>query len=91
MNTNVLIIGSGGREHALAWKLAQSARIGKLYVAPGNGGTRQFADNIAIDTTDIDGLAQFAEKNEIGLTVVGPDDPITSAISRTGTPSSATA
>lgn len=46
----------------------------QAYVAPGNGGTRQFADNIAIDTTDIDGLAQFAEKNEIGLTVVGPDD-----------------
>ena len=76
MNTNVLIIGSGGREHALAWKLAQSPRIGKLYVAPGNGGTRQIAENIAIDATDIDGSVQFAEKNEIGLTVVGPDDPL---------------
>ncbi|MBI4034000.1 MAG: phosphoribosylamine--glycine ligase [Candidatus Brennerbacteria bacterium] len=76
MNTNVLIIGSGGREHALAWKLAQSPRIGKLYVAPGNGGTCQVADNIAIRATDIDGLVRFAEKNEIGLTVVGPDDPL---------------
>lgn len=76
MSTNVLIIGSGGREHALAWKLAQSPRIGKLYVAPGNGGTRQVAENIPIDATDIDGLVQFAEKNEIGLTVVGPDDPL---------------
>ena len=76
MKTNVLIIGSGGREHALAWKLAQSPRIGKLYVAPGNVGTRQVAENIPIEATDIDGLVKFAEKNEIGLTVVGPDDPL---------------
>ena len=76
MKINVLIIGNGGREHALAWKLAQSPRIGKLYVAPGNGGTRQVAENIPIETNDIDGLVQFAEKNEIGLTVVGPDDPL---------------
>ncbi|MBI2056450.1 MAG: phosphoribosylamine--glycine ligase [Candidatus Sungbacteria bacterium] len=76
MKQNVLIIGSGGREHALAWKLAQSPRIGKLFVAPGNGGTCQVAENIPIEATDIDGLVQFAEKNEIGLTVVGPDDPL---------------
>lgn len=76
MNTNVLIIGSGGREHALAWKLAQSPRIGKLFVAPGNGGTRQVAENVAIEAADIDGLVEFALKNEICLTVVGPDDPL---------------
>lgn len=76
MHTNVLIIGSGGREHALAWKLAQSPRIGKLYVAPGNGGTRQVAENVSISATNIGELAQFAAKNEIGLTVVGPDDPL---------------
>src|SRR3989338_6573110 len=76
MKQNVLIIGSGGREHALAWKLAQSSRIGKLYVAPGNGGTRPVAENVPINATDISGLIQFAEKNEIGLTVVGPDDPL---------------
>ena len=76
MKTKVLIIGNGGREHALAWKLAQSPRIGKLYVAPGNGGTRQVAENIPIEPNDIDGLVEFAEKNEIGLTVVGPDDPL---------------
>ena len=76
MNTNILIIGSGGREHALAWKLAQSLRIGKLFVAPGNGGTRQFAENVAIDATDIDALVEFAVNNNIGLTVVGPDDPL---------------
>lgn len=76
MNKNVLIIGSGGREHALAWKLAQSPRIGKLFVAPGNGGTRQVAENVGIDATDIDALVQFATSNEIGLTIVGPDDPL---------------
>lgn len=76
MNKNFLIIGSGGREHALAWKLSQSSRIGKLFVAPGNGGTRQVAENVGIGATDIDGLVQFATSNEIGLTVVGPDDPL---------------
>lgn len=76
MNKNVLIIGSGGREHALAWKLSQSSRIGKLFAAPGNGGTRQVAENVGIDATDIDGLVQFAVSNDIGLTVVGPDDPL---------------
>lgn len=76
MTSNVLIIGSGGREHALAWKLAQSLRVGRLYVAPGNGGTRDIAENIAIEATDAGGLARFAEKNSIDLTVVGPDDPL---------------
>jgi len=76
MNKNVLIIGGGGREHALAWKLAQSSRIGKLFVALGNGGTRQVAENVGIDATDINGLVKFAMNNEIGLTVVGPDDPL---------------
>lgn len=76
MNINVLVIGSGGREHALAWKLAQSPHLGKLFVAPGNGGTRQVAENVPIDVTNIDDLARFAEKKEIGLTVVGPESPL---------------
>jgi phosphoribosylamine---glycine ligase len=76
MKKNVLIIGGGGREHALAWKLAQSPRLGKLYVAPGNGGTRNLAENIPIKATDIKSLASFAEKNSIDLTIVGPDDPL---------------
>ncbi len=76
MTEKVLIIGNGGREHALAWKLVQSPRVSKLYVAPGNGGTRDVAENIAIETTDIRGLARFVEKNSIGLTVVGSDDPL---------------
>lgn len=73
---NVLVIGSSGREHAFLWKLAKSPRIGELYVAPGNGGTRCVAKNIPIGATDIHTLVQFAEENEIGLTVVGPEDPL---------------
>lgn len=76
MGSRILIIGNGGREHALAWKLAQSSRIDKLYVARGNGGTRNVAENVAIDITDISGLAQFVEKNSIDLTVVGSEDPL---------------
>lgn len=76
MTSKVLIIGNGGREHALTWKIAQSPRVSKLYVAPGNGGTRDVAENVAIESTDTKGLARFAEKNSIDLTVVGPDDPL---------------
>jgi phosphoribosylamine--glycine ligase len=73
---NVLIIGAGGREHALVWKIAQSERIGKLYVAPGNGGTVSIATNVDIAVSDVDGLLSFAMSNDIGLTVVGPDDTL---------------
>ena len=76
MASKVLIIGNGGREHALAWKIAQSSRVSKLYVAPGNGGTRNVAKNIAIEATNIKGLVRFAEEKSIDLTVVGPDDPL---------------
>ncbi len=70
----VLIIGSGGREHALAWKIAQSSKLTKLYIAPGNPGTAEVGENIDIKVTDISGLVEFAKANQIGLTVVGPDD-----------------
>ena len=74
---DVLIVGGGGREHALAWKLKQSPRIGKLYVAPGNGGTEALGcKNVAISVTDINALANFASENNIGLTVVGPEEPL---------------
>ena len=76
MVSKVLIIGNGGREHAFAWKLVQSPRIEKLYVASGNGGTRNVAENIAIEATDVKGLVRFAEKNSIDLTIVGSDDPL---------------
>src|SRR5690554_3147818 len=73
---NLLVIGSGGREHALCWKLAGSDRVGKIYCAPGNGGTAEVAENIDIQANDIDGLLAFALDKDIGLTIVGPEDPL---------------
>lgn len=73
----ILVVGSGGREHALAWKLAQSPHAEKVYCAPGNGGTRLCAENVPLEDTDIHGLAEFAEREGIGLTVVGPEVPLT--------------
>ncbi len=69
----VLVIGSGGREHALAWKIAQSSRVDDVFVAPGNAGTERDAINIDIAATDIEGLVAFAKRESIGLTVVGPE------------------
>ncbi|HUD10868.1 MAG TPA: phosphoribosylamine--glycine ligase, partial [Candidatus Saccharimonadia bacterium] len=71
---NVLIIGSGGREHVLAWKVSTSPNVSKLYVAPGNGGTSEVATNVGLKATDKRGLIRFAKDNDIGLTIVGPDD-----------------
>ena len=76
MNNNVLIIGSGGREHALAWKLKQSSKVEKIFIAPGNPGTAGFGINIDIKPTDFNALIEFAKKENIALTVVGPDDPL---------------
>ena len=76
----ILIVGSGGREHALAWKIAQSPRAEKIYCAPGNGGTRLVAENVPLAETDIAGLADFAARERIGLTVVGPEVPLTMGI-----------
>jgi phosphoribosylamine--glycine ligase len=76
MSKKVFIIGGGGREHALAWKLSQSAEIEKMYIAPGNGGTAQFGENIDIKATDIDALVDFVMQNDIDFTVVGQDDPL---------------
>ena len=78
----VLVIGSGGREHALSWKIAQSPIVNKVYVAPGNGGT-ELEDNISnvnIDVGDIEALSNFALDEEIDLTIVGPEDPLVSGI-----------
>jgi len=76
----VLVIGSGGREHALAWKIARSEKVKKVYCAPGNGGTASLATNIALDPADIKGLVGFAEKEKIDLTIVGPELPLTLGI-----------
>ena len=72
----ILVIGSGGREHALAWKLASSPRVSKLYCAPGNAGISQLATCVPIPATDLAGLKAFAEENAIDLTVVGPEAPL---------------
>ncbi len=69
----VLVIGGGGREHALAWKLSQSPHVGKVFVAPGNGGTAQVAENVNIGFTDVKSLLSFARKNSIDLTVIGQE------------------
>lgn len=76
----VLVIGSGGREHALCWKIAQSKKVDKIYCAPGNGGTGPIAENIKIEANNIEGLLTFAIENKIDLTVVGPEDPLAMGI-----------
>ncbi len=73
---NILVIGSGGREHALAWKLKQSPKVGKIFAAPGNGGSSLLAENVEIKATDVLALADWAENNKIDFTVVGPDDAL---------------
>jgi phosphoribosylamine--glycine ligase len=76
MGMKVLVIGKGGREHALVWKLAQSARVEQVYCAPGNAGTALDGENVPIEATDFDRLLRFAKKEAIGLTVVGPEEPL---------------
>ncbi|MBK1886285.1 MULTISPECIES: phosphoribosylamine--glycine ligase [Marinobacter] len=79
---NILVIGSGGREHALAWKAAQSPGVGTVFVAPGNAGTAREpgVENVNIDALDIGGLATFASDNNVGLTIVGPEAPLVAGI-----------
>ncbi len=72
----ILVVGSGGREHALAWKLKQSSGVDRIFCAPGNAGTEEIGENVAIKAGDLTALARFAKENEIELTVVGPDDPL---------------
>jgi phosphoribosylamine--glycine ligase len=77
---DVLLIGNGGREHAIAWKLAQSKNLGRLYIAPGNPGTAQCGKNIPIGVSDTDKLVDFARQNNIALVVVGPEDPLAAGV-----------
>ena len=77
---NILLLGSGGREHALAWKIAQSPRVDKLYIAPGNAGTAQVGENVDIKATDFDALKVFALERSIDMIVVGPEDPLVRGI-----------
>ena len=73
---NILLTGSGGREHTLAWKLAQSPLCNQLYIAPGNGGTREHGTNLDISATDFNALKVAAISNQISLIIVGPEEPL---------------
>lgn len=76
----LLLLGSGGREHALAWKIAQSNRIEKLFIAPGNGGTASVGENVAIKADDFDAVADFVVREKVDMVVVGPEDPLVKGI-----------
>ena len=76
----LLVVGNGGREHAIAWKLAQSPRVDEILAAPGNGGTAGIARNVPVAAEDVDGLAALAEREKIDLTVVGPEMPLAAGI-----------
>lgn len=77
---NILIIGAGGREHALGWKIKQSSHVDKLYFAPGNGGTSELGTNIDVAVDDVSGLLQFAQEKQIHITLVGPEVPLSLGI-----------
>jgi phosphoribosylamine--glycine ligase len=76
----VLLLGSGGREHALAWKIAQSSILDELFIAPGNAGTRQHGKNVAISPTDFEGIKNFVIENAIEMVIVGPEEPLVNGI-----------
>ena len=77
---NILLLGSGGREHALAWKIAQSPKVDKLFIAPGNAGTKEVGENVNIKVTDFDAIADFVLANNVSMVVVGPEDPLVKGI-----------
>ena len=77
---NILLLGSGGREHALAWKIAQSPKIGKLFIAPGNAGTSDVGTNVPITVNDFPQIKEFTLANQIDMVVVGPEDPLVNGI-----------
>lgn len=76
----VLLLGSGGREHALAWKIAQSDKCEKLFIAPGNAGTAAVGENVAIKADDFEALKQFCVENGVDMVVVGPEDPLVKGV-----------
>ena len=76
----ILIIGSGGREHTIAWKLSQSPLVEKIFIAPGNAGTALVGENVNIEVNEFEKLAEFAKKEKISLTIIGPEDPLVKGI-----------
>jgi len=77
---NILLLGSGGRESAFAWKIAQSPKCQQLFIAPGNAGTSQYGKNVNIKATDFDSIGQFALDNAIDMVLVGPEEPLVKGI-----------
>ena len=77
---NILLLGSGGREHALAWKIAQSPKVQQLFIAPGNAGTKEVGVNVDIKVTDFEAIAEFVLSNDVAMVVVGPEDPLVKGI-----------
>ncbi len=76
----ILLLGSGGREHALAWKISQSPKVEKLFIAPGNAGTREVGENVALSATDFEGIKAFVLANGVNMVVVGPEDPLVKGV-----------
>ena len=76
----VLIVGSGGREHAIAWSVAKSPKVDKIYCAPGNAGISEYAECVAIGAMEFEKLADFAEENKVDLTIIGMDDPLVGGV-----------
>ena len=76
----ILLLGSGGREHALAWKIAQSSKCEKLYIAPGNAGTSNCGENVAMKADDFEAIKTFCVEKDIHMVVVGPEDPLVKGI-----------
>ena len=76
----VLLVGSGGREHALAWKIGQSPLLEELFIAPGNAGTASVGTNLSIQDSDINGLSEYATSKNIDLTIVGPEGPLAAGL-----------
>ena len=76
----ILLLGSGGREHALAWKISQSSILDELFIAPGNAGTKQYGKNIVLSPLDFEGIKEFVLKNNIDMVVVGPEEPLVNGI-----------
>ena len=77
---NILLLGSGGREHALAWKMAQSPKLNKLFIAPGNAGTSSLGINLPVGVNDFEGIKKAVIENNINMVVVGPEDPLVNGI-----------
>lgn len=77
---NILVVGNGGREHALVWKLSKSKKSGLIFTAPGNAGTAQISQNVNINSADIESLGVFAKEKHIDLAVIGPEAPLSQGI-----------